>query len=80
MERPVFQTVKGVGRNGMAKDEKGKMWLGVESPGESDSEWLGKCGICGEKVYIGWKRSGSKTLVCFDCPIVPTEAYVTAQG
>jgi hypothetical protein len=78
MERPVFEIVEGVGSDGMAKDRKGSMWLGIESLGESDSDWLGKCSICGEEVYIGWKRSGSKTLICFDCPIVLADADMMA--
>ena len=76
MERPIFEAVKGVGKDGMAKDKEGRIWLGVESHGESDLDWLGKCGICGEKIYIGWKRFGNKALVCFDCPLVLTEAGI----
>ena len=78
MKRPVFEIADGVGKDGMAKDRKGNTWLGIESRGESDSDWLGKCRICGEEVYIGWKLFGSGTLVCFDCPIVLTNADIIA--
>ncbi len=65
---PTFVEIKGVGTGAYAKDEFDRVFLGVESATESDTDIMGKCWVCGEPVYIGWKLVGGNILYCYDCP------------
>ena len=68
MVAPVFVRVVDVGEGAYAEDSFGNHYDGVESKSENDDDFLGKCSVCGQKVYIGWRRSGGHLLFCFDCP------------
>jgi len=69
--RPVFERVVDIGRGAFARDEFGNLYDGIESSSEDDKDSLGKCCMCGQDVYIGWRRKGTDFLFCYDCPEYP---------
>jgi len=68
---PTFVEVSGAGTGAYAKDEFDRVFTGVESTTESDTDIVGKCWVCNQPVYIGWRLVGGRILYCYDCPRYP---------
>lgn len=65
---PTFVKVDGVGIGAYARDKFDRVFRGVESATERDTDAIGECCVCGQPVYIGWHLPGGKVLYCYDCP------------